>query len=847
MVTDHSTDFQRYLESVCTDYEHWLRLYTITQVVDRQPASVSTSERTSQRSAQEKPKRLPVLLGLRKYAANHVLLMDEPGAGKTTALERLLLEEAQRARKNPLVKVPVLVELRQYQTSVLDLVQAFLQRHDPYLDLDEATLKSWLRQGRLLLLVDGINELPSQKARRDLKTFRVNNHRTTPMIFTTRNLGAGCDLGISKQLEMQPLTEAQLQQFVYTHLPKKGDDLLGQLSDGRLKALCQKTPLLLRMLCEVFGEKGQVPRNLGLVFRQFAQVYESKFKEDVTLSDEDCHHWLPTLLQQLAFRMMQGDTATEMRLQIEKQKAETDLSKFLQGKVPYPDTCARRWLEDLLNHHLISLGTSNEIEFQHQLLQEYYAAERLLEQLPNLSDAHLKREYLNYLKWTEPLALVLALVDNKDDAVRVVKLALEVDLMLGARLAGEVKLEFQAQTVGLVAELEIPQFLKLQFLSATNSESAVPALCQALQHEDVDIRHNACFALGDIGSEEAIPALCQIILQDNSEDVRLSAVFALERIDSNIVISTLCQVLQNKDSDFRCWAVQALRDIDSEAAIPILRLALTDEDWDVCESAFEALENIGSKAAIATLRLALVEYKDWYVRMRAAHALGEIGGEGAITALRQALADENWNVRKSAIEALGKICGEAIIAPLRYALEHEDYDTYQSVVASLGQIHPKQRIPALHRALADENRDVDRSAAPSSEKVDGETTIPALLQALSDQNLKVRASAAAALRTIGDPELLPCLCKLLLTTASNQTDEVLDVITAIQERCGYYNYTLATSPPPQEESIISELLADTRTIYIEKVEKIDCGSASIGAVNIDSTIHGNQIGTQHNK
>jgi len=59
------------------------------------------------------------------------------------------------------VKIPVLVELRYYCTSILDLIQDFLKRHDPNLEVDANTLKTWLRQGQLLLLLDGVNELPS--------------------------------------------------------------------------------------------------------------------------------------------------------------------------------------------------------------------------------------------------------------------------------------------------------------------------------------------------------------------------------------------------------------------------------------------------------------------------------------------------------------------------------------------------------------------------------------------------------------------------------------------------------------------------------------------------------------
>jgi hypothetical protein len=51
-----------------------------------------------------------------------------------------------------------------------------------------------------------------------------------------------------------------------------------------------------------------------------------------------------------------------------------------------------------------------------------------------------------------------------------VTLALEVDLYLGARLAGTVKPQWQEQTVGLVAELEIPKLLKIELLGITKSD-----------------------------------------------------------------------------------------------------------------------------------------------------------------------------------------------------------------------------------------------------------------------------------------------------------------------------------------------------------------------------------------
>jgi hypothetical protein len=77
----------------------------------------------------------------------------------------------------------------------------------------------------------------------------------------------------------------------------------------------------------------------------------------------------------------------------------------------------------------------------------------------------LKRDYLNLLKWTEPIALMLALVNEEAQALRVVKLAMDdVDLMLGARLAGEVKASLQPKTVGWIDAQEIPIDSKSELL-----------------------------------------------------------------------------------------------------------------------------------------------------------------------------------------------------------------------------------------------------------------------------------------------------------------------------------------------------------------------------------------------
>ncbi|NER53070.1 MAG: NACHT domain-containing protein [Symploca sp. SIO1A3] len=366
-----------YLDSICQEYAQWWEFYTLTDVVGKQQNKqkqcpplldlmVQTVEQQQEEreEGKEKIERLAVVEGLRKYVPNHVLLLGRPGSGKSTALVRLLLEEAERGRRGDGetgrwgIRIPVLVELRYYQHSVLERVKAFLLKHQPNLDVDEEILKQWLHQGRLLLLLDGFNELPSEEARQQVRVFR-QDYPNTPMVFTTRDLGVGGDLNITKKLEMQPLTEAQMRRFVCAYLPQQGEQMLKQLG-SRLREFGE-TPLLLWMLCSVFANNSnQIPANLGSVFRRFTEIYDYQLKQGVCTYRES-RDWWQDLLQHLAWVMTQGKSKTELMVAIPRQEAKVKLTEFLRGKVDSPDDDARRWLQDLLDYHLIQVEVLQDI------------------------------------------------------------------------------------------------------------------------------------------------------------------------------------------------------------------------------------------------------------------------------------------------------------------------------------------------------------------------------------------------------------------------------------------------------------------------------------------------------
>ncbi len=784
--------FDDYLRSIVNTHQKWEEWYTPTdatgkdslqverdrpaffdfglmvQTVDKEKVESQKEKGEEEKKEKgeeekkEKIERLPVLEGICKYAAEHVLLVGRPGSGKSTALARLLLQEAENALSDRNAKIPVLVELRYLPSeanasSVCDRILAFMHKHDPALDIDEAGIKQLLRQGRLLLLVDGVNELPSDRGRVMVNQFRELYQKTCPMIFTTRELSAGGDLGIAKRLEMQPLTEPQMQQFVMAYLPTQGERLLRQLS-GRLREFGQ-TPLLLWMLCSLFQQSEQIPPNLGMVFRAFTVGYGDRIKQDVTLS-KDSRAWWGRLLQYLAFKMTCGESLTELQVAISRREAEQFLVEFLRGKVEFADDCAVRWLEDLLKHHLIQIS-NDRIEFRHQLIQEYYAAEWLLGLLPSLSDARLQHDYLNYLKWTEPLALMLELVEGEEQAVRVVRLALEVDLRLGARLAGAVKDKFQEKTVRLlIQEIEkqkIPQEYAIKLLGKTRSDYAINPLVKSFK--DKDYSGIPTDALGFIGSNKALEILISIVsVHSYNSYIRMSAIKALGDISNTKAVEALIATIHDDDSDVRRYIVETLGKIGNERAIKALITVLHDDDSDVRRYVVEALGEIGNEQTIQALITSLTN-SDYSIHLDTIIVLMKIGNEKAIKSFIAFFRDCNYITRLDAVMRLGKICNKNVVDPLIVALKDSDRRIRVHAINALERIGNDKAIDALINLLNDSDTVIRWNAAKALGEIGNEKAAEALINLLNDSENIVVRYVSDAISKIGNEKAAEALIK----------------------------------------------------------------------------------------
>ena len=752
--------FRNYLNSLVGEPQKWW-LDEINDLTWFEfPLSSITKEKP--KKPDDDPKNTPpqlVIDAIKDCAQEKILIVGPPGAGKSTLLEMICKQAAALAIEDPQAPIPVFVELRDYKTGegFRGFILQNLESHDP--SLDDGDLTKLLEKRRLLLLVDGLNEKP--EARRDLTKFC----RNIQLIATGRQDGDGWD--IERKLELQPLSEKQVRDFFELRLPDADRKQLQTLGD-RVRDFGQ-TPLMVWMLYSIFRANKDVPETRGEAYRSFTTLYGERAKDGIDLSDSR------SLLGKLAFEMMRSsnDDPIDFRLKI----SEVEAQRILGSEATF---------KRMLNHLLKQQGKPGncEISFCHQSLQEYYAAEWLWERVGGLDNTTLQQEFLNYLKWTEPVALMLALVESEALAVRVVTQALGVDLMLGARLAGEVKREFQDQTFKLVDIPKVPNALKIQLLANTQSHFAVPSLLKIMEepNPESDIRELASELLVSIGSESTISGLLKLIENPN-DSVRESAAATLGELNSGNLTLILLSLLENTSDIVRKSAVIALKESRIENIIPELFKLLENPSERCRESAVIILDGMRSASTMPGL-IKGIQDPSSLVRESVAEALGNRRDDMTIPYLLQLVEDVDDNVRKSVASALGKIRSEKTLPGLAKLAEDDSSCVRKSAASALCAVQSEEKIPILLKLLEDTEDDVRQNVISAMCTTPSERIIPVLIQITESPNFKnlnfcTRWDIVNTLDKIESKEIIPTLITLLEDSNINICQRAIDALIKI--------------------------------------------------------------------
>jgi len=297
------------------------------------------------------------------HAASRLLVLGEPGAGKTVALERLGWELCDGQGPT----IPVLVRLFHYAgTPLAAWVRSILQATGHLRLDDERALAAFLKEGEACctFLFDGLNEVPP--AYRDHLVDELVRWMAAypehPVILTSRaqdELWRRLRGEVDQTVVVQPISDEQARAYLVAHLSDKGEALYRQL-DRRLQELA-RMPLVLWLIKDAVAADESVPGNRGELYARFVS---RMLRRD---TDRRMDAEIPDRVKRQALSDLAYHLGLQQRLTCRREEAEDVVSQRLEGIEGQEVVAA------CAQHGLLS-GEEAVWFAPHQTVQEHFAA-----------------------------------------------------------------------------------------------------------------------------------------------------------------------------------------------------------------------------------------------------------------------------------------------------------------------------------------------------------------------------------------------------------------------------------------------------------------------------------------
>ena len=325
-----------------------------------------------------------------------VILLGDPGCGKTTALENLAYQFSDQPDK-----LPVPLHLSEFDSG-MSIEDFIIQSWGGSLEAGHwgakklaANLEEYLEAGKLFFLFDALNEMPFEGYRNNSLALRRFIDRRSAQgnrfLVTCRILDYSEELSGLQRVEVQPLSDDKIQHFLQNELPEEWQALwqtLTQSDDSQHRLLeMARNPYLLTVMIDVFEEDSQLSQNRADLMRRFIQILlgwaKAKCPPDQWI-DADVQY---EALSVMAFEM-QARSGFGTKVKTEQVKAVMPDQVQLDPNWPSQPAPPDQILSLAANAKIIEMPVERlTVRFYHQLLQEYFAAHQMLKQDPtNLAD-----------------------------------------------------------------------------------------------------------------------------------------------------------------------------------------------------------------------------------------------------------------------------------------------------------------------------------------------------------------------------------------------------------------------------------------------------------------------------
>jgi nucleoside-triphosphatase THEP1 len=355
----------------------------------------------------------------------HLMILGQPGAGKSTFLRKIGLE-ALKGKSGQIQGeiIPVLLELKQFTTNKVDIYNIIEQEFiSCQLPLAKEFTNQLLRRGKLLLLLDGLDEVPNKNFELVIDKIQefVKEYKQNKFVISCRTAAYRQKFQNFKEFIIADFDDQQIQQFIKNWFYSQVDKQLktdqkcwDKINTQEATKELARTPLLLTFLCLEYDESQDLPKNRATLYGNALDILLRRWAAEKRLPYEPIYPQLDINSEKIMLAKIAYDNFATDKLFFSQPEVLNQIQKVLDNNDNAPKNLdVGKILDAITIEQGILVERARDVfSFSHLTLQEYLTAQYIYD---NRLVEKLVTEHLTDKRWKEVFLLVAGVMRGGAD------------------------------------------------------------------------------------------------------------------------------------------------------------------------------------------------------------------------------------------------------------------------------------------------------------------------------------------------------------------------------------------------------------------------------------------------